>query len=213
MKKMVAFIKQEAMEKAREIKVKADEEFAIEKAKIVRQETSNLDAQYERQRRQAEIEKRISQSNQTNKARLQLLEAREEMLESVFDEARSKLSNISKDEGKYTSLLESLTLQAFFSMMESDVVVSGRKKDSSLLKTAIDNATATFKNESGLNLKASIKEDLSDELAGGVKVIGYGNRIVVNNTLDERLRLLEEQMLPEIRNKLYGANKNRKYTN
>jgi V-type H+-transporting ATPase subunit E len=28
----VAFIKQEALEKAREIKVKADEEFAIEKA-------------------------------------------------------------------------------------------------------------------------------------------------------------------------------------
>jgi hypothetical protein len=31
MKKMVSFIKQEAMEKAREIQVKADEEFAIEK--------------------------------------------------------------------------------------------------------------------------------------------------------------------------------------
>jgi vacuolar-type H+-ATPase subunit E/Vma4 len=29
----VAFIKQEAMEKAREIKVKADEEFAIEKVR------------------------------------------------------------------------------------------------------------------------------------------------------------------------------------
>lgn len=31
MKKMVAFIRQEATEKAREIQVKADEEFAIEK--------------------------------------------------------------------------------------------------------------------------------------------------------------------------------------
>jgi vacuolar-type H+-ATPase subunit E/Vma4 len=31
--KQVAFIKQEAMEKAREIKVKADEEFAIEKVR------------------------------------------------------------------------------------------------------------------------------------------------------------------------------------
>jgi hypothetical protein len=30
----VAFIKQEALEKAREIKVKADEEFAIEKVRI-----------------------------------------------------------------------------------------------------------------------------------------------------------------------------------
>lgn len=39
MNKMVSFIKQEALEKAREIKVKADEEFNIEKAKLVRQET------------------------------------------------------------------------------------------------------------------------------------------------------------------------------
>lgn len=41
MSKMVSFIKQEALEKAREIKVKADEEFNIEKAKLVRQETVN----------------------------------------------------------------------------------------------------------------------------------------------------------------------------
>ncbi|KAJ2322728.1 V-ATPase V1 sector subunit E, partial [Coemansia sp. RSA 2681] len=34
MNKMVAFIRQEALEKAREIKVKADEEFNIEKAKL-----------------------------------------------------------------------------------------------------------------------------------------------------------------------------------
>lgn len=47
------------MEKAREIKVKADEEFAIEKAKIVRQETQNLDQQAERKRKQAEIQKRM----------------------------------------------------------------------------------------------------------------------------------------------------------
>lgn len=32
----VAFIKQEALEKAREIKVKADEEFAIEKVRVRR---------------------------------------------------------------------------------------------------------------------------------------------------------------------------------
>jgi hypothetical protein len=32
----VAFIKQEALEKAREIQVKADEEFAIEKVRVVR---------------------------------------------------------------------------------------------------------------------------------------------------------------------------------
>ena len=74
----VAFIKQEAQEKAREIHVKADEEFAIEKVrfemlnarymqsdvamsqgKIVRQETTNIDGQYERKRKQVEIQKKM----------------------------------------------------------------------------------------------------------------------------------------------------------
>lgn len=100
-----AFIKQEALEKAREIKVKADEEFAIEKVrtvslvapspsssgppplasrvagcpvraveerrqltlllvacrqgKIVRQESANIDANFERKKKQAEIEKKM----------------------------------------------------------------------------------------------------------------------------------------------------------
>lgn len=36
LKKMVAFIRQEAVEKAREIQVKADEEFAIEKVRTWR---------------------------------------------------------------------------------------------------------------------------------------------------------------------------------
>jgi len=43
LKKMTAFIRQEALEKAREIQLKADEEFAIEKSKLVRQETSSID--------------------------------------------------------------------------------------------------------------------------------------------------------------------------
>ena len=73
----VAFIKQEAMEKAREIKVKADEEFAIEKvvkssfpnntqlirdhynqAKLVKQETSAIDAQFEKKRKAGEVAQR-----------------------------------------------------------------------------------------------------------------------------------------------------------
>ena len=40
---MTAFIKQEAMEKAREIEIKANEEFEIEKSKLVRQETDAID--------------------------------------------------------------------------------------------------------------------------------------------------------------------------
>ena len=55
----MAFIKQEALEKAREIKVKADEEFAIEKAKLVKQEQQAIDAQYEKKRKGAEVAQKM----------------------------------------------------------------------------------------------------------------------------------------------------------
>jgi len=211
MRKMTAFIKQEALEKAREIKVKADEEFAIEKGKIVRQESSNIDANLERKKKQAEIERKIAVSNQNNKARLQLLEKREELLEQVFDEAKSRIGETTKDEKKYGDLLKDLILQALYTMMEKDIQVSGRPKDQELLKTAADAAAQEFEEKVGFKVKLEINDGLGDKSNGGVLLKGYGTRIVVNNTLDERLRLLEERMLPEIRESLFGKNENRRF--
>ncbi|GAA5964068.1 hypothetical protein JCM3765_000889 [Sporobolomyces pararoseus] len=211
MRKMTAFIKQEALEKAREIKVKADEEFAIEKGKIVRQESSNIDANLERKKKQAEIERKIAVSNQNNKARLQLLEKREELLEQVFDEAKSRISEVTKDEKKYSTLLKDLILQALFTMMEKEIQVSGRPKDKSLLEKAAQDAAGEFEDKVGYKPKIEVDEELGDKSNGGVLLKGYGSRIVVNNTLDERLRLLEERMLPEIRESLFGKNENRRF--
>ncbi|KAK4048131.1 V-ATPase V1 sector subunit E [Microbotryomycetes sp. JL201] len=211
MRKMTAFIKQEALEKAREIKVKADEEFAIEKGKIVRQESANIDANLERKKKQVEIERKIAISTQNNKARLQLLEKREELLEKVFEDARGKIGQVTKDESKYAALLKDLILQALYTIMEKDIKVSGRKQDSKLLKKAAEDAAKEFEENAGWAVKVGVDEELSDKSAGGVLIKGYGSRIVVNNTLDERLRLLEEKMLPEIREKLFGKNENRKF--
>jgi len=47
--------------------------------------------------------------------------------------------------------------------------------------------------------------------AGGVSIIGGGGKIDINNTLDERLRLLETDALPSIRRTLFGENQNRRF--
>lgn len=211
MRKMTAFIKQEALEKAREIKVKADEEFAIEKGKIVRQESANIDANFERKKKQAEIEKKIAISNQNNKARLQLLEKREELLEKVFDEAKAKLGEVTKDEKKYSELLKNLVLQALYTLMEKDITVSGRPKDQKLLQKAVEEAASEFRGKAGFEVQCEVDDKLGDKSHGGVLLRGYGSRITVNNTLDERLRLLQERMLPEIRESLFGKNENRRF--
>jgi len=210
---MIGFIKQEAIEKAREIKVKADEEFAIEKAKIVRQETQNIDAEAERKRKQAETQKRIAKSTATNKARLRVLEAREQMLDDVFQTARKQLESIAQDGDKYGALLKNLILQALYSLMETEVVVKSRKQDADAVKKAADEAASEFKDAIGHEVKFSVESELSDDLAGGVIVTASRGKLVVNNTLDERLRLTEDRMLPEIREQLFGQNPNRVHDN
>lgn len=57
--KMVQFIKQEAEEKARELRVKADEEYEHEKAKIVAQEQKHFDSVYDKKDKQATVARKM----------------------------------------------------------------------------------------------------------------------------------------------------------
>ncbi|CAO1622758.1 unnamed protein product [Parajaminaea phylloscopi] len=213
MKKMVAFIKQEAMEKAREIQVKADEEFAIEKSKIVRQEAINIDNTYEKKIKQTKVANKIAESNATNKSRLEVLQARESHLQDLFEAARSKLASLSEDKQKYGPLLTQLILQGLLQLLEPKVEVTGRDKDKDQLKKSADEAKKLYKEKSGRDVEITTKAGLSKESSGGVKLAGHGGKIRIDNTLDERLRLLEELMLPEIRLSLFGPNPNRKFSN
>ncbi|KAA1122965.1 V-ATPase V1 sector subunit E [Puccinia graminis f. sp. tritici] len=95
--------------------------------------------------------------------------------------------------------------------MAKDIVVSVRPQDRELAEPAISNAIQRFKEESKIDCTLTVNEDLSKDSKGGVVVWGFRSRIKVDNTLDERLRLLEEKMLPEIRTTLYGKNPNRKH--
>lgn len=58
---MQAFIEKEAKEKAKEIKLKADEEYEIEKASIVRSETAAIDSTYEQKLKETLILYQINQ--------------------------------------------------------------------------------------------------------------------------------------------------------
>ncbi|KAG7092187.1 hypothetical protein E1B28_008556 [Marasmius oreades] len=209
--KMVAFIKQEALEKAREIRVKADEEFAIEKAKLVKQEQQAIDAQFEKKMKGAEISQKIAQSTLTNKSRLKLLHRREEHLQELFSTAREEVLKLSEDNSRYVQFLEDVIVQAFLRILENSIVIYARAKDVDLVKQASVSAAKTYKEISGREVETRVEGNLNDDLAGGVKLASSTGRITLNNTLDERLRLLEDRMLPEIRNDLFGANENRKF--
>ena len=75
---MMAFIDQEANEKAEEIDAKAEEEFNIEKGRLVQQQRVKIMEYYERKEKQIELQKKIQNSNLLNQARLRVLKSRED---------------------------------------------------------------------------------------------------------------------------------------
>lgn len=56
-----------------------------------------------------------------------------------------------------------------------------------------------------------MRDCVDSSRSGGVSIVGTGGKIDINNTLDERLKLLETDALPMVRANLFGKNKNRKF--
>lgn len=213
MKKMVSFIRQEAEEKSQEIRAKAEEEASIERANLVQQEKIKIAANYERKSKQLTVQKKIAFSNKLNMARLKVLQTRDTMVEQVFQEAKQNLGKISENQATYRGLLENLIVQGLFQLMESEVVVTCRRKDVALVKAVLASAAKRYQTDMHHPITLSCNETdfLKDDCSGGVELSSPDGRIRCTNTLDSRLELLQHEMLPDIRNMLFGKNENRAF--
>lgn len=210
---MKAFIEKEAQEKAKEIKLKADEEYEIEKASIVRSETAAIDSAYEQKLKKASLAQQITKSTIGNKTRLRVLSEKERVLNDIFDAAKNELSTITKNKGEYKPFLAGLIEEGLLALMEDGVTIRVREADVAVAKEAVDDALLAFKEKAKVDVHATVDEKnfLDSSLAGGVIVVSSLGKIEVNNTLEERLRLLSEEALPGIRLELFGPSSTRKF--
>jgi V-type H+-transporting ATPase subunit E len=162
---MTAFIRQEALEKANEIRLKADEEFAIEKSKLVRQETAAIDLSYEKKFKQAAMSQQITRSTVANKTRLRVLSARQELLDDLFEKAGKKLPEYTKDKAEYQKITKNLILEGLYALNEPNIQVKARKADYDVVKKAIPEAKNEY--ESNVDKEVTITIDESDPLPEG----------------------------------------------
>jgi len=236
LRKMTAFIRQEALEKAREIHLKADEEFSIEKSKLVRQETQRIDAEYEKKHKQAGMSQQITASTLANRQRLRVLSSKQQLLDGLFEDAGKKLaetvgsgsggngggSKKGKKNGNgggnggfdYESVLKGLVLEGLYALVESKVSVRCRKKDVEVVKKAAESAKKEYAEKlKGREVEITVdeKENLPEESAGGIVMFNGTGKIEINNTFEERLKLLETDALPSVRLSLFGENENRRF--
>ncbi|CAL8355488.1 unnamed protein product [Lota lota] len=212
-KHMMAFIEQEANEKAEEIDAKAEEEFNIEKGRLVQTQRVKIMDFYEKKEKQIEQHKKIQMSNLLNQSRLKVLKARDDMIVDLLNEARQRLGDISQDPARYSVLLEGLILQGLYQLLEPKVTVRCRQKDVEMVQAAIDRDIIVYKDTVKSNIVVRIDQNrfLSSDICGGVELYNDNGKIKVANTLESRLDLMAQQMMPEVRKSLFGPNPNRKF--
>mmetsp|Transcript_42348 Transcript_42348/g.84883 ORF Transcript_42348/g.84883 Transcript_42348/m.84883 type:complete len:236 (-) Transcript_42348:168-875(-) len=217
-KQMVEFIKQEANEKSQEILTKAEEEFNMEKLRLVEQEKVKVKTEFDRKNKQVEIKKRIDFSNEVNASRLKVLQEREGVLDKVKDAVLQQLvSSGEPSQPAYKEMLTKLILQGLYQLKEDKVVVQVRKSDASVGATAAKDAAATYKKSTGKDCKVDCdtqnflpdKNDPVKPCAGGCKLMTPDGRISVDNTLNARLNVVLAQKLPDIKILLFGRSASR----
>ncbi|XP_063680733.1 V-type proton ATPase subunit E-like [Bolinopsis microptera] len=210
---MIQFIDHEADEKEVEILAKADEEFNIEKGRLVEQEKQKIRSFYEKKEKNAELQKKIQLSNLQNQARLKLLKQREDHLDEVVVNTTEKLRSMTSDIGKYQNMLQGLITQGLCQLLEPNVLIQCRQKDLQLVKEVLDKALKRYTELSKLDvvIKVDEKTFLASDIAGGVQLSARDGKLLVTNTLEARLDQIVKQKIPEVRTMLYGNNPNRRF--
>jgi len=210
--RMVRFIQEEAKEKVNEIMVKAEEEFSIDKGRIVQQERLKMIAAFERKEKQVETDKKIQHSNALNQARLRLLRVQEDLLEKISKDTQSRLAAVTQDKAKYEGILRDLLVEGLLVMLEENVEVSTRKADADLIKKLFPAAIQEVKAKAKIDVRITfVDSPLADSSQGGVELCAQNGKIRVVNTLERRLSMVFDQMLPVIRYQLFGPSTSRVY--
>ncbi|CAN8002834.1 unnamed protein product [Ixodes hexagonus] len=213
-KHMLAFIEQEAKGKVvEEIDAKAEEEFNMEKGRLVQEHRIHIMDFYAKKEKQVERMRKIQSSHVKNAARLRLLNAMNEHVGRVLAEAKANLGMITGQEQRYRPFLERLVLQGLYRLLEKDVIIVCRRKDAKLVQAALEVATKVFRKKTGIQANVVLDKDtfLPEASTGGVELSSMRGKIKVVNTLESRLQLISQNILPQIRVELFGKNPDRKH--
>lgn len=212
-KHMLAFIEQEASEKADEIDSKAEEEFNLGKGQLVTDARQKINEEFEKREKQIELQRKIQGSKMLNASRLQVLKNKEQHISEVIEETQKLLSTVTEKPDQYRTLVEKLLLQGLLQLVEENVIVRCRKADVALVEQLKNGVLQMYKQKVGKTCNVEIDKTnfLNDRCGGGVELYARNGKIMVANTLEKRLEQVSSQLMPQIRNKLFGSNPNRKF--
>lgn len=197
---MIDFIEREAHEKAEELDQAAQEEYDVEKMRLVEAEKAKIRTNLDKKKKQVEVDRRVASAHHSKKQRIRLMEERGKVLDELKDICKSKIMNVVQDAKQYKLLLANLLNQSV-AAVQDDCTVECVAEDDGLVKGLFSEAQAHYEKTTGN--KVSITLDSSklkrEDVWGGLVVRSADGRITCNNTLVARMSHCFQEQLPRIR--------------
>lgn len=197
---MIDFIDREAKEKAEELDQAAQEEYDVEKMRLMELEKTKIRANLEKRKKQVEVDRRVARANHSKQQRMRVMEERGTILESLRGSVQKKLLAIVQDASKYKVLMADLMRQSAVGI-DSDSTVRCRKEDEQMVKSLLQSTSEWYQKTHGKEINITIEScDLvSEEAWGGVIFTSADGRITCNNTLSARFSHCFVEQMPRIR--------------
>jgi len=221
---MMAFILQEAKEKAEEIRVKTEKEFMAEKLTLETNKSNDIRNDSEKNKKNYLVTKKIEKSKKVTEATFQKMKRRDEKINELKREILVKLADVSAS-GNYKQLIVFLLAQSLLTIQETHVEVRCRKEDIAIVKGAVAPAIELFHrtvanvangfqpavvvtvtdDEKNFLPPGPVKGSNTLSCSGGIILSARNGTILCRNTLDSRLDLAFQQLMPTVRAILFGV--------
>ena len=120
-----------------------------------------------------------------------VMEARTEVIAKVFDKVAEELEGLIES-SDYNEILEKLAIESITNLNE-DCIVFANEADAKYLSSVNEKLTL------GVQVKV---ETSPEDILGGVKVVNFEGTKTITNTLDARLKAMQNKLTSEVADKL-----------
>lgn len=209
-RQMVNFIMQEAHEKVNEIKIKTEHDFTLERQNLVHHGKIKIQEEYAQKEKDLEIQQRVSRSNAIGESRVKKMKARDDLLQKLKKEALERLEGFTTTP-QYSSMIKKLIIQGLIKIEEAVVEVQYREADKALVSRVLPEAVQEYKQlmaNAGVNVNVQVslaQTPIPNKgCSGGVILTAHEGKIVLNQTTNERLSIVYDKTMPQIRQTLFS---------
>lgn len=181
----------------------------MEKQTLVHEAKLSIQDEFLKKEKDREVQERIARSTEIGECRVKKMKVRDDLLQTLVQEAASKCAAVARGQN-YPQLLQKLIVQGLIKIEEAEVVLYASSADAAVVKKVLPAAVAEYvailKRESGVTLepRVTVNDDKAKHLAaattaGGVVLTALAGHVVCDNTLQSRLNLVYDELLPAIR--------------